>query len=70
MWGWGGGTRKGKMAQAGMMQGMMPGMFPGMMPPMPKLSPQCIACFNQYDKDKWDNKCKKLDIILEKNVYY
>ena len=29
---------------------MMPGM--GMMPPMPKLSPQCIACFNMYDKDR------------------
>ena len=44
-----------------LMPGMMPGMFPGMMPPMPKLSPQCIACFNQYDKDKYDKWAILLD---------
>jgi len=30
---------------------MMPGMMPGMMARMPVLSPQCIACFQLYDKD-------------------
>ena len=35
---------------------MVPGLLqtPGMMgmpPHMPKLSPQCVACFNMYDKD-------------------
>ena len=40
-----------QVAAPGQMPAMPGMMFPGMMPQMPKLSPQCIACFNMYDKD-------------------
>ena len=46
---------------------MVPGLLqtPGMMgmSHMPKLSPQCVACFNMYDKDWYVDIVDIVDII-------
>ena len=46
---------------------MVPGLLqtPGMMgmSHMPKLSPQCVACFNMYDKDWYVDIVDIVDIV-------
>ena len=46
---------------------MVPGLLqaPGMMgmANMPKLSPQCVACFNMYDKDWYVDIVDIVDIV-------